>query len=56
MRDEANGAGRRSWCPSTCRQGRAKEYVEDCPVCCCPNVVQVEIDEGGDVRVWSQRE
>ena len=31
-------------------------YVEDCPVCCRPNVVHVEIDEDGDVRVWAQGE
>ena len=28
-----------------------EEYVEDCPVCCRPNVVHVEIDDDGDVRV-----
>jgi hypothetical protein len=33
--------------------GSNQEYVEDCPVCCCPNVVHVEVDEDGDVRVWA---
>ncbi len=27
--------------------GSRQEYVEDCPVCCNPNVIHVEIDEGG---------
>ncbi len=42
--------------------GQSQEYVEDCPVCCRPNVIHVEIDEGGgggvggDVRVWAEAE
>ncbi len=36
--------------------GSVQSYVEDCPVCCNPNVVHVNIDEDGDVRVWSQAE
>ena len=32
-----------------------QEYVEDCPVC-CPNVVHVQADEDGEVRVWAARE
>jgi hypothetical protein len=35
--------------------GSAQESVEDCPVCCRPNVIHVEIDDG-DVRVWGVRE
>ena len=27
--------------------GRTQEYVEDCPVCCSPVVLTVEIDEDG---------
>lgn len=37
-------------------QGHSQEYVEDCPVCCCPNVITVELDEDGEVRVWATRE
>lgn len=37
-------------------QGPEQEYVEDCPVCCCPNVIRVEIDEDGSVRVWAAAE
>jgi hypothetical protein len=36
--------------------GTSQEYVEDCPVCCRPNVIHVEVEEDGDVRVWAQRE
>jgi hypothetical protein len=36
--------------------GSEREYVEDCPVCCTPNVIHVEVDEDGDVRVWAARE
>ena len=35
--------------------GASQVYVEDCPVCCRPNVVHVEID-GDDVRVWAEPE
>jgi hypothetical protein len=36
--------------------GPSQEYVEDCPVCCHPNIIHVEIEEGGEVRVWAERE
>ena len=36
--------------------GESQEYVEDCPVCCRPNIIHVEIDEGGNVRVWAEAE
>jgi hypothetical protein len=36
--------------------GESQQYVEDCPVCCRPNVIHVEIDAGGDVRVWGRGE
>jgi hypothetical protein len=36
--------------------GESQEYVEDCPVCCRPNVIHVEIEEGGEVRVWAKGE
>ena len=35
--------------------GETQEYVEDCPVCCRPNVIHVEIDDD-DVRVWAEGE
>jgi hypothetical protein len=37
--------------------GREQRYVEDCPVCCNPNVIQVEFfEEGEPPRVWAERE
>ena len=36
--------------------GVRQEYVEDCPVCCRPNVIHVEFDEDGEVRVWAEGE
>ncbi len=60
MTDEA------SYLCDTCREeivvpidisaGPSQEYLEDCPVCCRPNVVHVEIGEAGDVRVWAAGE
>ncbi len=35
--------------------GGSQQYVEDCPVCCAPNVIHVQID-GGDTQVWSTPE
>jgi hypothetical protein len=36
--------------------GSHQEYVEDCPVCCNANVVQVEIEPDGVVRAWAEPE
>lgn len=36
--------------------GAHQNYVEDCPVCCRPNVVHLDIDDDGDVRSWSEPE
>lgn len=35
--------------------GTSQEYVEDCPVCCRANVIQVTIDEN-EVSVRAQAE
>ena len=35
--------------------GESQEYVEDCPVCCRPNVIHVEFD-GDEPRVWAEGE
>ena len=35
--------------------GEVQEYVEDCPVCCNPNVIHVEI-VGDRMQVWSEPE
>ncbi|MDX1946490.1 MAG: CPXCG motif-containing cysteine-rich protein [Pirellulaceae bacterium] len=50
------------WCgeeivvPLDASAGESQEYVEDCPVCCRPNVIGVEFDEDGTARVWARRE
>jgi predicted RNA-binding Zn-ribbon protein involved in translation (DUF1610 family) len=37
--------------------GREQQYVEDCPVCCNPNIVHVEFfGEGESPRVWADPE
>jgi transcription elongation factor Elf1 len=37
--------------------GAEQRYVEDCPVCCNPNVVHVELfEEGEPPRVWAEAE
>jgi transcription elongation factor Elf1 len=36
--------------------GESQEYVEDCPVCCRPNVIHVEFHDDGDVHVWGEAE
>ena len=33
--------------------GRHQEYVEDCPVCCRPNVITVDYDEQGRAQIDS---
>jgi hypothetical protein len=50
------------WCgeeivvPLDVSAGERQEYVEDCPVCCRPNVVTVEVSEDGQMQVWATRE
>ena len=36
--------------------GQSQEYVEDCPVCCHPNVIVVDFDENGWANIWSRAE
>ena len=36
--------------------GASQRYVEDCPVCCRPNVIHVEIDEDGEAMGWAEAE
>lgn len=35
--------------------GSSQTYVEDCPVCCHPNVIHVEWDDE-EPRVWAEPE
>lgn len=36
--------------------GNTQEYIEDCPVCCHPNVIHVEVDDDGTARAWAEPE
>jgi len=36
--------------------GEEQEYVEDCPVCCRPNRLRVQVDRRGRVRVEAEAE
>ena len=35
--------------------GTEQAYVEDCPVCCRPNLIHIEVTED-EVRVWAEAE
>lgn len=37
-------------------QGASQTYVEDCPVCCHPNLIRVEVTPDGEARVWARSE
>ena len=37
--------------------GAEQEYVEDCPICCNPNLIHVEFfTDGEPPRVWAEAE
>jgi hypothetical protein len=60
MREEASyicdACGEEIVVPIDVSAGSSQDYVEDCPVCCRPNVVHVEIDEDGGAQVWAEPE
>lgn len=60
MADEASyvcdACGEEIVVPVDVSAGESQEYVEDCPVCCRPNVIRVEVDAGGGVRIWAEGE
>ena len=60
MNDEAtylcDSCGEEIVIPIDLSQGASQSYVEDCPVCCCPNEIFVEVDEDGEVQIWSRSE
>ena len=62
MRMEDNG---RYACPSCGEEivvpvdasaGEEQEYVEDCPVCCAPVLLQVRVEEDGEISVVARLE
>jgi len=60
MEDEASyicgNCGEEIVVPVDLFDGSHQEYVEDCPVCCHPHLLQVEIDERGQVSIRSELE
>lgn len=36
--------------------GDVQSYVEDCPVCCHPQLIRVEIDADGGVTISNEHE
>jgi len=36
--------------------GRDQQYVEDCPVCCRPNVIQLNLADDGSVQLRAEGE
>ena len=53
-----NSCGEEIVIPVDLSAGGSQQYVEDCPVCCRPNVIHVEFDEEFDdePRCWSEPE
>jgi hypothetical protein len=50
-----DGCGEQIVIPVDASAGRRQEYVEDCPVCCRPNVIHVEIEDD-QATVWAKAE
>jgi hypothetical protein len=49
--------GERIVIPLDVSGGEEQRYVEDCPVCCNPNVIHVKFfGEGEPPRVWAEAE
>jgi hypothetical protein len=60
MDDEAtyicDSCGEEIVIPVDLAAGRAQDYVEDCPVCCRPMVIHLEIDEDGHASLRGEPE
>jgi hypothetical protein len=42
--------------PIDVTEGCRQDYVEDCPVCCNPMVLHVDIDDSGEAHIESEHE
>ena len=51
-----NSCGEEIVVPLDHSEGQRQEYVEDCPVCCNPNIIFVELDSDGQPNIWSRAE
>lgn len=60
MRQEASyicdACGEEIVVPLDLTAGASQSYVEDCPICCRPNLIHVEVDDDGDARIWAEAE
>jgi hypothetical protein len=60
MHDEAtyicDSCGEEVVIPIDASAGSRQQYVEDCPVCCHPHVLLIEIDETGAAHIRSEHE
>jgi hypothetical protein len=36
--------------------GAKQEFVEECPVCRHPNIIHVDVEQDGNIRVWVTEE
>lgn len=59
MNEEASyvcdGCGEEIVIPVDLTGGTTQDYVEDCPICCRPSLIHVDVHDG-DVRVWAEPE
>ena len=60
MQDEASyicqSCGEEIVIPIDLTAGQSQQYVEDCPVCCNPNLIEVVIQASGEIEVSSRSE
>ncbi len=60
MQDEASytcpACGEPIVVPVDINAGREQQYVEDCPVCCSPNVLTLALDPDGRVTLSARAE
>ena len=60
MNDEADyvcdNCGEEIVVPIDLSAGFDQHYVEDCPVCCSPNVIHVSVDRTGNADIRSESE
>jgi len=60
MQDEASylcqSCGEEIVIPIDVTAGEHQEYVEDCPVCCSPNVITVRVDRNGNALLSAHSE
>lgn len=60
MNDEAtytcDRCGEEIVVPVDLSAGRDQTYVEDCPVCCHPNVIHIHVDDDGGFETSAELE